>query len=126
MTIILDTDVLIEISDKTSVKGEQAYQKILSRADNIAITSITFYEILYGLLKYKKSIQHLLSLPVYDFNKLSAEQAAKFEIDLDKQGKKIKRTDIMIASIVVINEGILCTFDNDFKELKDLGLNLFN
>ncbi len=76
MTIIIDTDVLIEISDKNSVKGNQIFQKIISSRDNIAITSITLYETLYGLLKSEKPIQYLLSFPVYDFSKEAAQQAA--------------------------------------------------
>ena len=39
--IIIDTDVLIEISDKRSKKGDYIYQKIISSEDNVAITSIT-------------------------------------------------------------------------------------
>jgi predicted nucleic acid-binding protein len=125
LTIIIDTDVLIEISDKNSVKGNQIYEKIISSRENIAITSITLYETLYGLLKSEKPIQYLLSFPVYDFSKEDAQQAAKFEIELEKKGKKIKRTDIMIASTTTTIGATLCTFDRDFKELEDLGLRLF-
>jgi predicted nucleic acid-binding protein len=125
LTIIIDTDVLIEISDKNSVKGNQIYQKIISSKENIAITSITLYETLYGLLKSKKPIEYLLSFPVYDFSKEDAQNAAKFEIEVEKKGKKIKRTDIMIASTATTIGATLCTFDNDFKELEDLGLRLF-
>ena len=91
MTIIIDTDVLIEISDKNSVKGNQIYEKIISRRENIAITSITLYETLYGLLKSEKPIQYLLSFPVYDFSKEDAQQAAKFEIELEKREEKYKK-----------------------------------
>jgi len=125
LTIIIDTDVLIEISDKNSLKGNQIYEKIISSRENIAITSITLYETLYGLLKSEKLIQYLLSFPVYDFSKDDAQQAAKFEIELEKKGKKIKRTDIMIASTTTTIDATLCTFDRDFKELEDLGLRLF-
>ena len=59
----------------------------------------------------------MLSFPVYDFTKDDAQQEAKFEIDLEKKGKKIKRTDIMIAATTAIIGANLCTFDRDFKEL---------
>ena len=124
MTIIIDTDVLIEISDKNSLKGNQIYEKIISSRENIAITSITLYETLYGLLKSEKPIQYLLSFPVYDFSKDDAQQAAKFEIELEKKGKKIKRTDIMIASTIINKGATLCTFDNDFQALVDFGLKI--
>lgn len=117
--IIIDTDVLIEISDKLSKKGEQIYQKIISSGEKVAITSITLYEILYGLMKSKKPIQSLLSFTVFEFGKGDAQQAARLELELEKKGKKVKRTDIMIASIAINRDAILCTFDKDFKELRD-------
>ena len=73
--IIVDTDVLIEISDKRSEKGDQIYQKIISSEDNVAITSITMYEALYGLMKYTKPFHHLFSFHVYAFSNEDAQQS---------------------------------------------------
>jgi len=117
--IIIDTDVLIEISDKLSKDGEQIYQKIISSGEKVAITSITLYEILYGLIKCKKPTQSLLSFTVFEFGRKDAQQAARLEVELEQKGKKVKRTDIMIASIAINRDAILCTFDKDFKELAD-------
>ena len=69
--------MLIEISDKRSEKGDQIYQKILASEDDVAITSITMYEALYGLMKYKKPFQHLFSFHVYEFNNEDAQQGRK-------------------------------------------------
>lgn len=77
------------------------------------------------MLKSEKPIENLLSFPVYDFSKDDAEQAAKFEIELEKKGTKIKRTDIMIAATATTIGAILCTFGRDFKELENLGSRLF-
>lgn len=123
--IILDTDVLIEIADKASVKGDEIYQKIISTQDNVAITSITMYEALYGLMKYAKPFQQLFSFRVFDFTTEDAREAARLEVNLEKKGKKIKRTDIMIASTTMNNGASLYTFDKDFKVLSDFGLILF-
>jgi predicted nucleic acid-binding protein len=123
--IIIDTDVLIELADKGSVKGDEIYQKIISTQDNVAITSITMYEALYGLMKYAKPFQQLFSFQVFDFTKEDAQQAATLEVNLEKKGKKIKRTDIMIASTTMNNRASLYTFDKDFKVLSDFGLILF-
>ena len=101
--IIVDTDVLIEISDKLFEKGDQIFQKMISSEDDVAITSITMYEALYGLMKYTKPFHHLFSFHVYAFSNEDAQQAARLEL-LGEKGQKIKRTDIMIASIV-INKG---------------------
>jgi predicted nucleic acid-binding protein len=123
--IIIDTDVLIELADKGSVKGDEIYQKIISTQENVAITSITMYEALYGLMKYAKPFQQLFSFQVFDFTKEDAQQAATLEVNLEKKGKKIKRTDIMIASTTMNNRASLYTFDKDFKVLSDFGLILF-
>lgn len=122
--IIIDTDALIEISDKQSKKGDHIYQKITSSGDDVAITSITMYEALYGLMKYTKPFQHLFSFPVYEFGNEDAQQAARLELDLDKKGRKIKRTDIMIASIAINKGAGLYTFDNDFQALENFGLRI--
>jgi predicted nucleic acid-binding protein len=67
----------------------------------------------------------LLSFHVYDFTKQAAQHATRLEFDLEKKGTKIKRTDIMIASIAIIQGAILCTFDSDFQKTKEFGLKLF-
>ena len=50
--IAIDTDVLIEILDKKSVKGDEALKQILQSEEEICTTVINIHEILYGLHKY--------------------------------------------------------------------------
>lgn len=69
--IILDTDILIEIIDKRSEKGDEALKRILERGEEIGITVISLHEILYGLQKYAKPVREVLLLPVIDFTKKS-------------------------------------------------------
>jgi predicted nucleic acid-binding protein len=83
--IIIDTDVLIEISDMRSKKGDHIYQKILTSGDDVAITSITMYEALHGLMKYAKPFQHLFSFHVCEFSNEDAQQAARLELNLEKK-----------------------------------------
>jgi tRNA(fMet)-specific endonuclease VapC len=123
--IIVDTDVLIEISDKRSNKGNEMYQKIIENGDDVAITSITLYETIYGLIKFKKPFYYLSSFRVYEFSKEDALLAGKFDLELEKNGKKIKRMDIMIASTTINRGATLCTFDNEFQQMEELGLRLF-
>jgi tRNA(fMet)-specific endonuclease VapC len=122
--LIIDTDVLIEISDRRSEKGDQIYQKIISTGEDIAITSITLYETLYGLMKFKKPFYYLSLFHVYEFSKEDAHQAARLDLELEKKGKKIKRTDIIIASTTINKGATLCSFDQDFQELEEMGLKL--
>jgi len=123
--IIVDTDVLIEISDKRSKKGNEMYQKIIANGDDVAITSMTLYETMYGLIKFKKPFYYLSSFRVYEFSKEDALLAAKLDLDLEKNGKKIKRMDIIIASTTINRGATLCTFDDEFQQMEELGLRLF-
>jgi predicted nucleic acid-binding protein len=123
--IIVDTDVLIEISDKRSKKGNEMYQKIIANGDDVAITSMTLYETMYGLIKFKKPFYYLSSFRVYEFSKEDALLAAKLDLDLEKNGKKLKRMDIIIASTTINRGATLCTFNNEFQQMEELGLRLF-
>lgn len=124
--IILDTDVLIEIIDRKSKKGGDIFQRLEASDESFAITAISLYEITFGLLKLKKNIlPSLSSFLIYGFQREEALLAANLEIELEARGRKIKRTDIMIAAISISNGSLLCTFDKEFLNLKDQGLKLF-
>ncbi len=49
--IILDTDVLIEIMQKGSKKGDQIFRILKNSHEEIATTSLNLHEIVYGLIK---------------------------------------------------------------------------
>lgn len=118
--------MLIEVADRLSKKGDQIYERMKSSQDDVAITSITMYEALYGLMKYSKPSQQLFLFRVLNFSNEDAQQAARLELNLEKKGKKIKRTDIMIASTAINKGAYLYTFDKDFQALVDFGLRLIN
>jgi len=46
----VDTDVLIEILDRRSVKGEKALEKLVESGESVCITVINLHEVLYGLI----------------------------------------------------------------------------
>ena len=124
--IILDTDVLIEILDKKSERGEKLLKRVLESGENVCITAINLHEILYGLYKYAKPVEEILRLPVVSYTKDDAILAAKLEIEMEKLGKSIRRTDAMIAAIAINNRAKLYTLDlKHFKPLTSLGLKLF-
>lgn len=125
--MIIDTDVLIEIFDKKSKKGDEALNKILESNENISITAINLHEILYGLQKYAKPLKEILQLPVLSYTKKDAKLAAKLELEMEKAGTPTRRTDIMIASITINNGASLYTLNlKHFKPLETLGLKLFS
>lgn len=124
--IVIDTNVLIEIFDKKSQKGDEALNKIIESSENITITAINLHEILYGLQKYAKPIKEILQLPVLNYTKKDAKLAAELELKMEKTGTTIRRTDAMIAAITINNNASLYTLDlKHFKPLEKLGLKLF-
>jgi tRNA(fMet)-specific endonuclease VapC len=123
--IVIDSDVLIEILEKRSQRGSQAFKLIVETNEDLAITAITLHEVMYGLAKHGKSVKDLLSLPVLSYTKKDAVLSSTIELETEKEGKPIERTDAMIAAITISNEAKLYTFNQKhFKPLKALGLKL--
>ena len=56
--IIVDTDVLIEIFDKQSMKGKTGLKELEISSDDIAITSSILHEILYAHYNRNKNRFH--------------------------------------------------------------------
>jgi tRNA(fMet)-specific endonuclease VapC len=124
--IAIDTDVLIEILDKKSEKGDEALKQILQSEEEICTTAINIHEILYGLHKYGKPVKEILLLPVLNYMKKDAVLSSKIELEAEERGTPIRRTDAMIAAITINNGAVLFTFDlKHFSPLKALGLKLF-
>ena len=110
--IIVDTDVLIEIFDKKSIKGDMALKKIENTGEDIAITSLILHEILYGIYKYgKKKLKGIEHLETIEFNQDDAKLSAKLELGCEKKGKKVARIDTMIAAVVINRKAKLFTFN---------------
>jgi tRNA(fMet)-specific endonuclease VapC len=124
--IAIDTDVLIEILDKKSEKGDEALKQILQSEEEICTTVINIHEILYGLHKYGKPVKEILLLPVLDYMKKDVVLSSKIELEAEENGTFIRRTDAMIAAMTINNGAALFTFDlKHFSPLKALGLKLF-
>jgi tRNA(fMet)-specific endonuclease VapC len=123
--ITIDTDVLIEILDKKSVKGDEVLKHILQSEEEICTTVINIHEILYGLHKYGRPIKEILLLPVLNYMKKDAVLSSKIELEAEERGNPIRRTDAMIAAMAINNGAALYTFDlKHFSPLKALGLKL--
>ena len=124
--ILLDTDVLIEIFDRGSERGDEALEAILESGEDIATTSINLHEILYGLEKYAKPVKDVRLLPVLNYTKRDARTSAEIEVKAERSGSPIRRTDAMIASVAINYGATLYTFDvKHFKPLEEMGLRVF-
>lgn len=125
--ILLDTNVLIEIFDKHSEKGDQILRRILEQGDSIGTTAINLHEVMYGLQKYAKPISEILQLPVLNYTKEDSRLSVKLELTAEKAGTPARRTDAMIAAIAINNEADFFTLDSKhFGPMKTFGLRLFS
>jgi tRNA(fMet)-specific endonuclease VapC len=125
--IVLDTDVLIEIFDRRSVKGEEALQRLVDKGEDISTTVINLHEVLYGLEKYAKPVKDVLLLPVLAYTKRDAELSAELELKAEALGMPTRRTDAMIAAIVLNKGASLYTFDlKHFSLFRNFGLKLLS
>jgi tRNA(fMet)-specific endonuclease VapC len=121
--IIIDTDVLIEIFDKSSEKGNLALDKLEKSGEDVSITSITLHEILFGHYKINKKINDIAQINTIEYNKKDAELSARLEYELEKEGKSIPRIDSMIAAIAINRKAKIYTFNKKhFQTIKDLKL----
>ena len=123
--IILDTDVVIEILDKKSRKGDDALRKIQVSKESISITAITLHELFYGLEKYAKPANGITQIPVLGYGKEDAVLSAKLELGTEKKGAPVRRTDAMIAAVAINRTAALYTFDKHFQAFLDSGIKLF-
>jgi tRNA(fMet)-specific endonuclease VapC len=123
--ILTDTDVLIEILDRNSDKGENALRKIEKTGEDVAITSINLHELLYGLYKYadQEKMGRVLLLDVIDFTKKDATLSARLELEMEKRGKKIARMDSMVAAATINRKLRFFTFNKrHFEGIEGLEL----
>jgi len=109
--ILLDTDVLIEILEKRSQKGEELYSTLIEVGESVCTTSINLHELLYGLKKYNKSTKTLLQFPVLEYSKDDAQVSSEIECHLEKKGNPVRRIDTMIAAIAINKTVSLLTLD---------------
>jgi len=101
-------------------------KRIQDQKERVGTTAINLHEVLYGLYKYARPISDLLLLPVLDYTKQDAILSSRLELDTEKQGSAIRRTDAMIAAICINNDAMLCTFDTKhFRPISKQGLKLF-
>jgi len=82
--MILDSDVIIEILQKKSSKGEEAVKQILSSSEEPCITVIKMHEVLLGLYKYGRPLREFMQFPVLNYTKQDAVLSSKLEIDAQK------------------------------------------
>lgn len=122
--IILDTEVVIEVTDKDSDESEQILERLEAAGDEVVITSLNLHEILYGFHQYgKERIKSLELLPVLRFEHRDAVLSADIEIAAERRGQVLSRIDAMIAAMAINRKAKLFTFNRkNFENIPDLEL----
>lgn len=110
--ILLDSNVIIEILEKKSKKGEEAYSTIIESGETVCTTAINLHEVAYGLKKYGKPTRELLRIPIVDYSKEAALLSSDIEFVMEKSGNPIRRVDSMIASVAINGSMKLFTLDD--------------
>ena len=121
MNYFLDTNICIYLLNRSS---EKLVEKILSISpDKIKVPSIVKAELLYGAEKSKKKkknidkVERFLSaIQILPFDELSSVPYSKIRAKLELSGNMIEPNDLLIASIVIANNGTLVT--NNLKEFR--------
>jgi len=122
--IIIDTDVLIEILDRKSEKGDAALKKIENTGEEVVITALNLHEIVYGLYKYGKGIiREIEQMETLGYTRDDALLSAKLELECERRGKKASRIDSMIAAMAINRNAKVFTFNKKhFQVFSNLSL----
>lgn len=116
MVKLLDTNVMIEL-----FKGNRRVVEQLSADEEYALPSIVLFELLSGNPKPHQRLT-LEKMPVFDFDRTSAEIAGEIFYDLASKGKMPPTKDLLIAATAIAHDFELLTCDNKFERFKEYGL----
>ena len=123
--ILLDTDVIIEVLDKSSDKGNALMLRIIESGEEYCTSSVNMHEVLYGIEKYSKHSRLVLQIPTLGYNKNDSELSAVLELSAERKGRSVPRMDAIVASVAINNGCSLYTLDEHFEAFTDHGLKLF-
>jgi predicted nucleic acid-binding protein len=126
--IFLDTDTLsFYFAGDDDIKGKII--ETIDKGEQICLTSITVYEVKKGLKwrnnknKEEKFNDFLQNVRIYTLDDGSISSAAGIYANLRKNGITIGDADILIAGIVINNNGTLITNNIEhYKDIKNLKL----
>ena len=124
--IVIDTRCTDQNIGQKKEKGGDALNRILQSGEEIATTTITMHEILYGLNKYAKPTKETLLLPTLSYTKKDAVLSSKIEFEAEKKGTSKRRTDAIIAAITINNGATLYIRPKAFQVAEDTWTQAFH
>ena len=113
--ILLDTDIIIEVLDKKSDKGESLMLKIIESGEGYCTSSVNLNEVLYCIDKYSIDSPLVLQIPTPGYSKDDSERSASLELTAERKSKSVPRIDAIIASVAINNGCSLYTLDEHLK-----------
>ena len=123
--ILLDTNILIRL-----IKGDTRTAEWLEHIprSELAISSITVYELAYGSLRANVPANRtqllqsaVASVEQVSFDGAAAVEAARIRLSLEQQGMVIGPMDLLIAGIAVSRKAKLATFNrSEFSRVSGL------
>ena len=125
--IFLDSDILSYYFSGNS----KIYDKVaetINTGEKIALTAINVYELLKGFKWRSNKNKELLfsnfleTVPVFSMDNDTINLATDIYANLRRNGITISDADIIIASIVIRNNGKLVTNNMKHYDIKDLNL----
>ncbi|KXZ24566.1 type II toxin-antitoxin system tRNA(fMet)-specific endonuclease VapC [Leptospira santarosai] len=123
---LLDTNICIYIINQ---KPESVYKKFKKiKLENIFISSITEFELKYGVQKslhFERNLKVLEEflgyLNILQFVSKDASKNAKIRVELERVGKPIGPFDLLIASQALANKLTLVTNnEKEFARIKEI------
>jgi len=128
MKYFLDTNICIFYMERSSMTIREKLRSI--PASNIALPTMTIAELLFGALNSARKDYNLarygLFISQYDsygFDAAAAEAHASIRDGLKRNGCQIGSNDMIIASTVIANRGILVTNNtNEFSRIPGLNI----
>lgn len=124
MKYLLDTNTISHIFKKNPIA---TVHLVNQPREHIAVSSVTFAEICYGLAKKPEAttLQHTAQLffqqvPILPFNQDIARSYGTFRANLEKTGKNLSPLDMMIAAHADSLGLILVSNDQAFRQIDGL------
>lgn len=121
----LDTSVLIELARRRLLRYIDPFR------EELYLTRLTVYEYLRGLEVLGRDVDKAKDLLeklfyIVDFDNEAVKKASNIYSILFRKGVVIPDPDIIIASICIVNNLPIASFNQHFKRLVKLGLKLYN
>jgi len=117
--VVFDSNIIVDAlrQKRSALDLIDAY----SEKEKLAITIVNKYEVLRGFSEKEESIvsEFLSQFVVYELEDSAINEAVKAYKKLAEKGKMVGELDILIASIVAVNNETLVTRDKDFSNFEN-------